>query len=42
MTDEDVGEDLVEAEEDEGKKEEMGTKLRMIMGDLIELLVSHA
>jgi beta-catenin-like protein 1 len=42
MTDEDVGEDMMEAEEEEGKKEEMGRRLRMIMGDLIEKLVSPA
>lgn len=44
MTDEDVGEDLLEAEgegEDEDeKREEMRTKLRLIMGDFIGLLVS--
>jgi hypothetical protein len=46
MTDEDVGEDLLEAEgegEDEDeKREEMRTKLRLIMGDFIGLLVSFA
>jgi beta-catenin-like protein 1 len=42
MTDEDVGEDMMEAEEEEGKEEEMGRRLRMIMGDLIEKLVSPA
>jgi hypothetical protein len=46
MTDEDVGEDLLEAEgegEDEDeKREEMRTKLRLIMGDFIGLLVSLA
>lgn len=40
MTDEDVGEDAVEAEEDEEEKERMGTRLRLIMGDFIGLLVS--
>ena len=46
MTDEDVGEDLLEAEgegeDEEEKREEMRTKLRLIMGDFIGLLVSLA
>lgn len=40
MTDEDVGEDLVEGEEEEERKEEVGRDLRMVMGELVDALVS--
>jgi len=40
MTDEDVGDDAVEREEEEKAKEEVGRKLRLIMGDFVGALVS--
>lgn len=40
MTDEDVGDDMIEAEEDEARKEEIGSRVRRVVGDLINVLVS--
>jgi beta-catenin-like protein 1 len=40
MTDEDVGDDAVEREEEDEGKEEVGRKLRLIMGDFVGALVS--
>ena len=40
MTDEDVGDDAVEREEEDEAKEEVGRKFRLIMGDFVGALVS--
>lgn len=40
LTDEEVGEDLVEEEEDEDKRDALAKAVRLVMGDFIQALVS--